>query len=272
MEWNKIQHVDCTTYLKKLLEEQAKFDLIATDPPYNIGKDFGNDTDNLPLDVYLSNMKTVLTMCRDLLTERGSIVWFCTHRYVGHLQTMMYDLGLSYKRMLIWYYLNGMSRQRRTPVTEYEPILWFSKSDDNFTYNINDLRIPYRTERVKNPCYKKDANGVKRAWLPNPLGALRGDVWKYPVLSGKLYEKERCGEFPTQKPKNLIIDIVRAFCPKEDSIYTGSVLDPFMGSGTTAVACETLNRQGHNIRWSGCELEERWADLGNNRLKELDEK
>jgi DNA modification methylase len=254
--------MSCTDLFDKL---NVKFDLILSDPPYNIGKDFGNDSDQLPLDVYLKNMENVLSKCSSLLTEKGSIVWFCTHKYVGRIQNIMYDLGLNYRRMLIWYYLNGMSRQKRTPITEYEPILWFSKSDD-FIYNVDEMRIPYRTDRVKTPCYKKDSKGVKRAWMPNPLGALRGDVWKYPVLSGNLYQKERT-DHPTQKPETLITDLIRAFCPIDDKVYNGCIFDPFIGSGTTAVCCEKLNTQGNNITWAGSEIESKWVQIAEERLK-----
>lgn len=258
--WSQIHHADCINFTQKLLDEKVKFDLILTDPPYNIGKDFGNNSDSKPLKTYLEDMELILGRCKDLLTDDGAIVWFCAHRYVGQILNIMHNTGLRYQRMLIWYYLNGMSRQRRTPVTEYEPILWFTKSE-NFTYNTDDMRIPYRSERVKNPCYKKDSKGVKRAWMPNPLGALRGDVWKYPVLSGKLYEAERT-EHPTQKPEVLIRDLLRAFCPKKDNVYVGNVFDPFMGSGTTAVCCKELG-----IPWMGCELEEKWISIANERLK-----
>jgi len=258
MELNKVYQEDCADFCKRT---DLKFNLILTDPPYNIGKDFGNDTDKLPLDVYLDKMHTVLTLCKDLLEDDGSIVWFCTHVYVGYIQKLMYDIGLKYRRMLIWYYLNGMSRQRRTPVTEYEPILWFSKSDD-FTYNVDDMRIPYRSERVKNPCYKKDSKGVKRAWLPNPMGALKGDVWKYPVLSGKLYQQERTAH-PTQKPETIVTDLIRAFLPKK---VDAKVFDPFSGSGTVPVCCQKLG-----IKWVACEIEDKWVDVTNKRLETLRE-
>lgn len=256
VKWNTIYNTNCTTLLKDLLNEGVKFDLILTDPPYNIGKDFNNDSDRLPLKEYLSNMREVLSMCSNLLEDNGSLIWFCTHRYVGYFQTMLYDIGLFYKRMLIWYYLNGMSRQRKTPITEYEPILWFTKSEDNFTYNADDMRIPYRSERVKNPVYKKDSKGVKRAWNPNPLGSLRGDVWRYPVLAGSLYQSERTIH-PTQKPEKLTSDLLRAFAPKQ-----GKVLDPYMGSGTTAVCCKKLG-----LPWIGCEIEQKWTNIANERLK-----
>ena len=47
---------------------------------------------------------------------------------------MMYELGLYYKRTNIWYYENGFSRSKKVPQGQYEPFLWFSKSDKKWTY------------------------------------------------------------------------------------------------------------------------------------------
>jgi site-specific DNA-methyltransferase (adenine-specific) len=49
----------------------------------------------------------------------------------------------------------------------------------------------------------------------------------------------------------------------------GNVFDPFMGSGTTAICCEILKKQGHNIKWIGIEMEQKWVDKANERLKEV---
>lgn len=261
----QIHHKDANIYMQELIDNGTKVDLILTDPPYNIGKNFGtNDTDNYSLPEFLYYTKQRLKMCKELLSDNGSIVWFCSHKYVGFIQVMMYELELRYRRMLIWHYDNGMSRQRKTPVTSYEPILWFSKSD-SWTYNADDVRVPYKTERVKNPCYKKNSKGEKVAWYPNPNGALRSDTFDYPVLSGKLYEKEKTAH-PTQKPEALIDVLLKAFCPKKNGIYDGIVFDPFCGSGTTAVCCKKLNLTGNNITCYTCELEKQWYELANKRL------
>ena len=245
----------CDELLPKFVQDNQKFDLILTDPPYNIGKDFGNDTDKLSLNEFLAIIKDRLKLLDKLLTDNGSIVWFCSHIYLGYLQCLMYEMGWTYQRILIWYYNNGMSRQTKTPISAYEPILWFTKSNKKWTYNKDDVRVPYKTERVKNPVYKKDKNGVKKAWIPNPNGALRNDVFEFPVLAGKLYENERT-EHPTQKPESLITELVKAFCPKD-----GRVLDPFMGSGTTPAVCNKLN-----IDCVGIELEEKWYNIAKNRI------
>lgn len=252
----QLYNSSCDELLPKFVQDTQKFDLILTDPPYNIGKDFGNDTDKLPLNEFLAITKGRLRLLDNLLTDNGSIIWFCSHVYLGYLQCLMYEMGWTYQRILIWYYNNGMSRQTKTPISAYEPILWFTKNSKKWTYNKDDVRVPYKTERVKNPVYKKDKNGVKKAWIPNPNGALRNDVFEFPVLAGKLYEKERT-EHPTQKPESLIIELVKAFCPKG-----GKVLDPFMGSGTTPAVCNKLG-----IDCIGIELEEKWYNIAKNRIE-----
>lgn len=266
IKWNTIYTGDNMPVLKELVDNKILFDLVLTDSPYNIGKDFGNDTDKMSLEDFLEETEKRIYLLDSMLSNIGSVVWFCTHRYAGHLQMLMYKRW-QYRRLMIWHYKNGMSRQTREPVTEYDPFLWFSKTE-NYTYNMEDIRVPYRSERVKNPIYKKDTHGNKRAWYPNPDGAKRGDVWEYPTLSGKVFENERT-EHPTQKPEDLVIDLIKAFCPKGlDGKYEGNILDPFLGSGTTAVCIEKLNRQyGHRIKWVGIELEEKWVSVSNKRIE-----
>lgn len=272
-EFNKVYNVDSDIALKDILESGIKFDLILTDPPYNLHKDFGNDSDKLDLDEFLRISRQRLMICKELLNDEGSIIWFGIHHYIGFIQTIMYSIGLYYRRMNIWYYENGFSRTRRTPLTQYEPFLWFSKSNKKWTYNVDDVRVPYKsTERLKNPVYYKGSNGETKVWTPNPLGAMRGDVWKFPTLAGKLYKNEKT-EHPTQKPQSLIMEILKAFCPKNsEGFYEGTVLDPFLGSGTLAVCCELLNKEGHNIKWIGLEIEKKWVDISLQRLKAINNK
>lgn len=263
-------HGDSDHLLAQMAAEKKTFDLILTDPPYNIGKDFGNSSDRLQLDDFLAVSRKRIELCRDLLNPTGSLVWFGIHNFIGFLQTIMHETGLYYRRMNIWYYENGFSRATRSPLTQYEPFLWFSKSDKKWNYNTDDVRVPYKSrDRLKNPVYYTTSKGEKRAWLPNPKGAMRGDVWRFPTLAGGLFKKEKTGH-PAQKPECLVIELIKAFCPKNaQGFYAGTVLDPFHGSGTVGVCCERLNRQGHHIRWIGIEVEEKWHDTAQKRLAEI---
>lgn len=258
---------DSDILLDELLKSGAQFDLILTDPPYNLAKDFGNDSDKLPLPEFLSLTRQRVEKCKRLLSNDGSLVWFGIHHYIGFIQTIMYEAGLHYRRMNIWHYENGFSHTKNVPIAQYEPFLWFSKSPEKWTYNVDDVRIPYKSEqRLKTPVYYTTANGTRKKWEPNPLGAMRGDIWCFPTLAGKLYANERTAH-PTQKPESLITELLKAFCPKnQEGKYEGRVLDPFHGSGTLGVCCEKLNIQGHHITWLGIELEKKWCDVTQKRL------
>ena len=114
-----------------------------------------------------------------------------------------------------------------------------------------------------------NAKGEKCEWKPNPLGSMRGDVWTFPTLAGKAFKKEKTAH-PAQKPEALITELIKAFCPKNtDGKYDGIILDPFHGSGTLAVCCEKLNKQGHEIKWVGIELEQKWCDIAQQRLANI---
>ncbi|MBO0439002.1 DNA-methyltransferase [Candidatus Enterococcus ikei] len=268
--FNKAYMGDSSIIMSDLIKEKIKFDLILTDPPYNLSKDFGNDSDSLSIDEFLSINRSRIEQCHKLLEREGSLLWFGIHKYIGFLQVMMYEEKMYYRGMNIWNYDNGFSRSKKVPATQYEPFLWFSNSPKKWTYNADDVRVPYKSiERLKTPVYYKDKNGNKKEWRPNPKGALRGDIWQFPTLAGKKFAKERT-EHPTQKPESLITEIIKAYCPKnKDGKYEGTILDPFHGSGTLGVCCEKLNKEGHFIRWIGIELEKKWIDITEDRLNKV---
>ena len=124
---------DCDCVLDALIKAGRRFDLILTDPPYNVGKDFGNDSDKLPLDVFLKQVEVRVNKLKQLLKPKGSIVWFGIHDYIGFIQVIMYKAGLSYRRLNIWHYENGFSRSKKEPATHYEPFLWFSNDPQKWT-------------------------------------------------------------------------------------------------------------------------------------------
>ena len=268
-DFRGVIHASCDDVIDDLIASGRKYDLILTDPPYNVGKDFGNNTDSLPLDVFLSEMKSRIYKLKELLTDEGSIIWFGIHDYICYIQVFMYEAGLSYRRLNIWHYENGFSRSKKEPATHYEPFLWFSKSAKNWCYNVDEVRVPYKsTERLKSPVKYKDSKGNEKIWIPSDKGSMRGDVWDFPTLAGKAFKEERT-EHPTQKPESLITELIKAFCPMKEGKFNGSILDPFHGSGTLGVCCEKLNKQGHHIIWTGIEVEKRWCDVAINRLNSI---
>lgn len=261
-----IIHGDCDSVLDDLIQMGVKYDLVLTDPPYNINKDFGNDSDCLSLTDFIDITKKRVLKLKKLLTPDGSIVWFGSHRFICYVQVIMYGAGLSYRRLNIWHYENGFSRSKREPATHYEPFLWFSNNSKSWTYNVDEVRVPYKsTDRLKNAINYKLSDGTTKVWKPNPKGSMRGDIWDFPTLAGARFQKERT-EHPTQKPESLITEIIKAFCPMDKGLYSGKILDPFHGSGTLGVCCEKLNLLGNRIQWTGIEIEKKWCDIAENRL------
>lgn len=264
-----IINADCDKVLDDLLRAGMKYDLILTDPPYNVGKDFGNKSDNLPLDVFLEEMYRRIDKMKELLTDKGSIIWFGIHDYLCFIQVYMYKIGLHYRRQNIWHYENGFSHSTKEPATHYEPFLWFSKDEKEWTYNVDEVRVPYKsTQRLKSPVKYKDKEGNVKVWKPSEKGAMRGDVWDFPTLAGKAFAEERT-EHPSQKPKSLITELIKAFCPMRDGKFNGMVLDPFHGSGTLGVCCELLKKEGHHIKWTGIEIEKKWCNIAQKRLNSI---
>lgn len=147
--------------LDKLIGMGIKYDLVLTDPPYNIFKDFGNKSDCLPFDEFLEVTEERLIKLKQLLTPTGAIIWFGIHDYIGFIQVLMHKVGLNYRRMNIWHYENGFSRSTKEPATHYEPFLWYSNDKKQWTYNVDEVRVPYKsTDRLKSPVtyYDKDGN------------------------------------------------------------------------------------------------------------------
>lgn len=263
---------DCDKVVDELIKQGVKYDLILTDPPYNINKDFGNKSDCLSIDEFVATTKERIRKFKSLLTPTGSIIWFGIHDYICYVQIAMYEAGLNYRRMNIWHYENGFSRSKKEPATHYEPFLWFSNDSQKWTYNVDAVRVPYKSkDRLKNAVNYTAADGTKKVWTPNPNGSMRGDIWDFPTLAGKRFKNEKT-EHPTQKPEALITEIIKAFCPMKNGKYSGSILDPFHGSGTLGVCCEKLNELGSDILWTGIELEEKWCSIAKERLKKISDK
>ena len=104
---------DMDIVLDDLIRQGEKYDLILTDPPYNINKDFGNDSDKLSIEDFVEKSSERIRKLKEVLTPTGSIIWFGIHDYICYIQIAMYNAGLYYRRLNIWHYENGFSRSQK---------------------------------------------------------------------------------------------------------------------------------------------------------------
>jgi len=246
---NLIYNSDCIEGMKSI--DSDSIDLIIADPPYNLDKNFGAWNEKKNKNIWLPWSKEWLDQCNRVLKNGGNIFVYGIHHHLCWLQCYMYEIGLSYRRQIIWHYENGFSGYKNTLAAHYEPLLWFSKGDE---YTYNEIREPYKsTERLKHKIIK---NG--KVWTPHPEGRMAGDIWSFPTLAGRRFRDEKVNH-PTQKPLSISERIVRHFSNEEEI-----VLVPFSGSGSECVAAKTLGR-----KYIGFELNQDYIDISNKRLEEI---
>lgn len=245
---NTVQHGDAVEFLRGLPDGYA--DLIIADPPYSLNKDreFGEGAYFDTRDEWLAWCKRWLIEAKRVLNKAGNLFVYAIHHNSCFLQTYMYEIGLQYRRQIIWYYENGWSKYRNAPACHYEPILWFAHRNDS---TFHTIREPYKSEeRLR---YAITKNG--KVWKPHPDGRQAGDVWRFPTLAGRRFADERT-EHPTQKPLSLSRRIVEHFSNPGDM-----VLIPFVGSGSECVAAIENGR-----RFVGAEINAAYVEIAQRRL------
>ena len=247
---NKVYHGDCLDLIQGVDDESVQ--LIIADPPYNLGKDFGNNSDMWhSVDEWMEWSGRWLSECKRVLSPRGSLFVYGIHHYMCFIQVYLYKIGLIYGRQFIWNYENGWSKYKNSPAATYEPLLWFRKSTQHIYHAI---REPYKsTDRLK---YKITKNG--KVWKPNAAGKMSGDIWRFPTLAGRRFKEEKVPH-PTQKPLLLCDRIVKHFSNEADL-----VLVPFAGSGSECVSAIRNKRN-----YIGFELNNKYVKLSEGRLRKV---
>ncbi len=240
---------DSAAWLRTL--ETESVDLIFADPPYNIKKAEWDTFESQQ--AYVAWSLIWIEQAARVLKPTGTL-------YICGFSEILADLRLPASRFfagcrwLVWHYKNkanlGSDWGR-----SHESILHFRKSKQ-FTSNVDDVRIPYGAHTLKYPVHPQaDTSQYGKGqrqdhmWEPHPGGAKPKDVIEIPTTCNGMHEKTA---HPTQKPEELLRKLVLASSNANDL-----VVDPFLGSGTTAVVAEQLQR-----RWMGCDISPeycRWA-------------
>ncbi|NOG37443.1 MAG: site-specific DNA-methyltransferase [Chloroflexi bacterium] len=250
---------DATIWLSSL--ESASVDLVFADPPYNIKK--------AEWDTFQSQEQYVqwslqwIEQAARVLKSDGTL-------YICGFSEILADIKLPALRYfegcrwLVWHYKNkanlGSDWGR-----SHESILHFRKNR-KFTFNVDDVRIPYGNHTLKYPDhpqaetsqYGRGNDDKSRLWRPHPKGAKPRDVIEIPTTCNGMHEKT---PHPTQKPEELLRKLVLASSNAGDLI-----VDPFLGSGTTAVVAEQLRR-----KWKGCDVSPEYSQWAAQRIELVEE-
>lgn len=244
--------------LKKIKDKSI--DLIFADPPYSIKK---ADWDTFASqEEYIKFSISWIREASRVLKDTGTL-YICGFSEIladVHHPSMKYFNSCKW---IVWHYKNkanlGSDWGR-----SHESILCLRKSK-NYVMNVDSVRIPYNSHTLKYPSHPQAetsqyGNGKGRDnWVPNPLGAKPKDVIEIPTTCNGMGEKT---PHPTQKPEELVRKIILASSNENDI-----VLDPFVGSGTTAVCSKQLNRQ-----WIGIDQSDEYLTWARERLENVVEK
>tara|TARA_Y100000310_G_C20635902_1_gene791147 strand:- start:799 stop:1680 length:882 start_codon:yes stop_codon:yes gene_type:complete len=257
IQTNKVHLMDAVEGLQHLPNECA--DVVLIDPPYNIGKDFGNSKTKMPIEDYVRWADEWLTETVRILKPSGTMYVYGFPEILAHLSVRL-DLP---KRWLAWHYTNKTVPSSKFWQRSHESIIVAWKNKDQRIFNRDDVREPYTAtyikgyggdkKRVRPPTkgrfqHRSDTGGT--AYTVHDKGALPRDVIKISALAGGKGTKERaflckdCNQVydgrelkghkghevlkhPTQKPFDLTRRLLGAA-----KVEQGLVVAPFAGSGS----------------------------------------
>ncbi len=242
---NRVFNEDAVDGLARI--QNGSIDLILADPPYCLGKDYGNDSDKLDSSAYLQWMESWIDAALPKLKQNGSLFIFLTWRFSPEIFVMLKQ-RMTMMNEIIW--------DRRVPsmggstrsFTSVHDTIGFFVNGKGYYFDLDSVRIPYDAETKK---ARSRSIFVGAKWLE--IGYNPKDLWSVSRLH-KIHPER--ADHPTQKPLEIIERMVKVGCPPG-----GIILDPFMGSGTTAVAAR---RWGRNF--VGFELNAEYCDIIASRL------
>lgn len=231
-------------FLRTNCVKEGTVDLIVTSPPYNVGIKYNSHDDKMTYGHYLSFTREWLTKCYRLIKEDGR---FCLNipldKNKGGQQSVYADIttiakqvGWKYHSTIIW---NEQNISRRTAWGS-----WLSASAPYVIAPVEVIVIFYKDR------WKKISGSRKSDISKEEFVEWTNGVWNFMGES-----KKRVGHpapFPVELPRR---------CIKLFSFVGDTVLDPFLGSGSTLIACVLTNRKG-----IGVEIDKNYCEIAKKRL------
>ena len=243
---------DCLDILKSFKDNSVN--LIFADPPYGIGKNFGNNSDFFKnKEEYFDWAKKWIDECMRILKKDGTMYFMTSTQFMPLLDVYV-DNNYYIINRIIWTYDSSGVQAKSKYGSLYEPILMITHSKKSkYTFNYQDILIETNT-------------GAKRKLIdyrktpPQPYNTKKvpGNVWDFNRVRYRMDEYEN---HPTQKPEELLKRIILASSNENDI-----VLDPFSGSFTTSAVALKLNR-----KTIGIETNLEYFKIGLRRLNITDE-
>jgi len=256
--WNTLYRRDCLDGMSELADSTV--DLVFADPPFNIGYDYDVYEDTREIDDYLDWSRRWMAEVHRILSPHGTFWLAIGDEFAAELKVCATrDLGFICRSWVIWYYTFGVNCKRKF-TRSHAHLFHFVKHPKNFTFNDEAIRVPSARQLVY-----QDKRADPKGRLPDDTWILRPqvleeefgadkDTWRVSRLCGTF--KEREGWHGCQMPEAILTRIIAVSSNPGDK-----VLDPFLGSGTTALAAKKLGRE-----YLGFEISEEYLRQSRQRL------
>ena len=244
-----LYQMDCLEGMRRL--ESSIVDLTITSPPYNIGKEYEKTRSIVSYlswsEKWIREVYRLTRLCGSFWLNLGYVSLTGRAKAIPIPYLLWDRVPFFLLQEIVWNYGAGVAA-RKVFSPRNEKFLWYVKSPENYVFNLDEVGDP----NVKYPNQKK--NGMLKC---NPLGKNPTDVWQVPkVTSGRNRASTERTAHPAQFPLAVIERIIRASSNPGDL-----VMDPFMGSGSTAEAALRLGRFV-----LGFEIEPRYLAIASERL------
>jgi site-specific DNA-methyltransferase (cytosine-N4-specific) len=254
---SRVEVSDAVEFLKSLPTSSVQ--LLCTDPPYNMKKAEWDTFDSQSH--FLAFTKAWISESIRVVSPGGAFFVFNSPENAAHIFLQCESLGLQFRNWITWDKRDGFASTKSKFVPAQETILYFVKPGGEPVFNADSVRIPYESEDRIAAAAKRGILKNGKRWFPNPNGKLCTDVWH---VSSERHKSKVNGRIqkpihPTQKPLEIIDRIIRATTNIGDF-----VLDPFVGSGTTAVSALS-NARGYLC----CDNDPNYVAMTQKRLRDV---
>lgn len=244
---NKIHQGDCLELFKQIPDDSV--DITFADPPFNLNKKYNNNKDKLKIKEYLNWCKQWIKEMVRVTKPSGSIFVHNIPKWLTYYSSFLNEIAY-FKHWICWDAATAPMGKTLQPA--HYGILFYTKQPKDFKFY--EVRCPHKRARKSN-ILAKDYGGKKS--LLHPYGPLVSDVW---TDIHRIKHNKYRDEHPCQLPIHLLERII-LLSTDENNI----VLDPFNGTGTTALAAKRLGRN-----FIGFDLSQEYIDITNSKLsKEL---
>lgn len=246
-------HGDCHDWATVLPHNQV--DLLFLDPPYNLDKSFnGKKYSRQNIDDYTTWLDKTLVMLKPLLKPNVSI-YICGDWFSSLSIFQAASRHFIVRNRITWEREKGRGAKANWKNSSED--IWFCTMSENYTFNIDSVKLrrrviaPYTLPNGEPKDWERGAEGNFRDTHPSNIWTdITIPFWSMPENT----------DHPTQKSEKLLAKIIMSSTNPDDF-----VLDPFLGSGTTAVTAKKLGR-----RYLGIEIDEEYCLLAAKRLEMAD--